>query len=312
MARSSFLYLIDVAMRSLVYTKFGSFLNINTQSSIAADNINKGVLLIPKGVAQREVAEKRGEVYLDFVNLWRTGEEFSWSRNKTFVARTGMSLQSVDPTQTITARAVPADLAYSIWFWSRDLDKLGQCIEEYLFWTHQFPKLSIMLNDLYPLEFDLHFGASVDESPIDEKYKIGPYFVRHVTVNVDALIFKITSKGDIFRKILVNCYDSQNILNTAVVNVEDSNYDVDVADAVRMFQAKLFGIDFVNLSAQSLGIRKDFTADFTSGQVFFLENSTGNNGRFTVVSSSYVGGVTTIIVNEPLLSSVADGNLYIP
>ena len=310
--KTSFLYLIDVAMRSLVYLKFGSFLGINTQSSITSDNINKGVLLYPKELALREVSEKRGEVYLNFINLWRTGEEFSWKRNNTFAARMGLSMQGTDPTQTVNIKASPVDLSYSMWFWTRDLDKLGDCIQEYLFWPHSFPKLSILLNDLYPLEFDLHFGASVDESPLAEKYKIGPYFVRHVTINVDALVFKTTSAANVFRKILINCYDSQNILNTAVVNVDDESYDADIADATRMFRAKLFGIDYVTPASKSLGIRGDFTADFPTSQTFFIENSTGNNKPYSVVSSSYVSGITTIIVNETLPDSSVDGNIYIP
>lgn len=310
--KTSFLYLIDVAMRSLMYLKFGSFLGINTQSSIAGDNINKGVLLYPKELALREVSEKRGEIFLNFINLWRTGEEFSWKRNNTFAARTGLDVVGTDPTTTTNIKASPVDLTYSMWFWTRDLDKLGECIQEYLFWPHSFPKLSILLDDLYPLEFDLHFGASVDESPLAEKYKIGPYFIRHVTVNVDALMFSVSSQANLFRKILINCYDSQNLLNTAVVNVEDTNYDADVADAIRMFQAKLFGIDFVTPSVPSLGIRGDFTLDFPSGQTFFIENSTGNNKPYSVLSSAYVSGITTITVNETLPNSTADGNIYIP
>ena len=295
-----------------MYLKFGSFLGINTQSSLAAENINKGVLLYPKELALREVSEKRGEVYLNFINLWRTGEEFSWKRNNTYAARTGLSMQGTDPTKTVQIKASPVELTYSMWFWTRDLDKLGDCIQEYLFWPHTFPKLSILLDELYPLEFDLHFGASVDESPLAEKYKIGPYFIRHVTMTVDGLLFETSSLSNIFRKILVNCYDSQNLLTTATVTVGNSSYDADVADAVRMFEAKLFGIDFVNPSAHSFGIRNDFTADFPPAQKFFVENSTGNNKPYSVVSSSYAAGVTTIVVNETLLSSVVDGNLYIP
>ena len=57
----------DLAVKAALYNKFASHLGIDTESSIEADNINLGIQQYPKEVAQRIIAEKRGETYLEFV-----------------------------------------------------------------------------------------------------------------------------------------------------------------------------------------------------------------------------------------------------
>lgn len=51
----------------------------------------------------------------------------------------------------------------------------------------------------------------------------------------------------------------------------------------------------------------DCTADFTAGTEVFVSFSTANNGEYTVASSSFGGGNTSIVVNEAIPSSTADG-----
>lgn len=53
----------------------------------------------------------------------------------------------------------------------------------------------------------------------------------------------------------------------------------------------------------------DCTAEYTAGTEIFVSFSTANNGEYTVASSSFGGGNTSIVVNEAIPSSTADGKI---
>ena len=59
----------------------------------------------------------------------------------------------------------------------------------------------------------------------------------------------------------------------------------------------------------SFQIGGDFTADFVAGLAFTVSGSTGNDGSYTVASSSFSGGLTTIVVNETISDGTADGSI---
>jgi hypothetical protein len=54
----------------------------------------------------------------------------------------------------------------------------------------------------------------------------------------------------------------------------------------------------------------DLTSDIASGDVIKVKASTGNDGWYTVVSSTFSGGNTVIVVDEAIPSAVADGTIY--
>lgn len=75
-----------------------------------------------------------------------------------------------------------------------------------------------------------------------------------------------------------------------------------------------YGINEVSLTANSMILKSthgDVTAIFAAGKVFSVISSTGNDGTYTVTSSSVAGGITTIIVTETIPDSTDDGEILI-
>ena len=217
-----------------------------------------------------------------------------------------------EDVETITA--VPADMDYTFWVWSRDLDALNDCVETFLFWTQTNPKLAMTLDDKYSLNYDLRFGRSRDESPLDAMYDKGKYFVKGFQFTLEGWLFQTGVAAEEFSKIRVECFDSQQLETTeySEIIVDDSNYNSELHDALLMFQARLYGIGTIDTTTGVIGIPGSFSSDFADSSQFFLENSTGNNGKYTVASVSYDGTYTNITVNGTLTDDTVDGNLYIP
>jgi hypothetical protein len=213
----TFLKDIDEALRSVVYTKFLDNMGFSSNES-------DDVIFYPKEIAQRIISEKRGVATLEFANIWRIGTNVDWTRQRTPLARRGLYGAYVDgeaPSSEVsgekialfTAKTVPATLDYNIWFWSQDRDKLNAVTETYLFWQHVNPNLDIYYNDVYPLEFDLHFGEIIDESDLPSMFEIGRYFVIRVPIRVEGWVFSATSTKTI-KKIIVTLYDEDDIEST--------------------------------------------------------------------------------------------------
>jgi len=302
---------IDLALKTLLYHRFGSVLGIDTQSSSEEGNINEGIVQAPKEVALRAVSEKRGEDFLEFINFWRMSTSPSWSRQRTPVARRGLWLANTDNNKTDTThvKAVPADLNYNVWFWSKSLDKVYQCIEEYMFWQHDDPNLKLKYNDLYEIEPDLHFGEIVDESTVDDMYSRGLIFTFKMPIKIDAWILKGLSFKTI-NKIVLTMYDKDSVTDYSEIVVEDSYQDVELEAFLRMFRKKLYAILGIDLENNSIIIPNDRVSDFTIGETIFVRNSTANNGMYTVVSTSFVDPNTEVKVLEPLVDDTANGNIY--
>ncbi len=312
MATTSFFYAMDTAMRSLLFTKFGATLGINTLNSGTADNINQGVVQAPKDIALRELAEKRGGSFLEFINFYRSPGTFDWERNRSRVARSGLTVEGDTENDVSLIKAVPVKLDYDVWFWSNSYDKLGLVALEYLFWQHENPKLFMLLNSTYDLNFDLHFDPIIDESPIELKYEIGKFFVFRMGITLDSWLFRVTDlSGGTISKITLRNHDTLNVTNENTLILEHPDYDAQLAAAVRMFHARLYGIFAVSVDDNTFTVLADFTGDFTVGVKFFVENSTGNNIQYTVVSSVLISGNTIITVTEIIVDSTADGNIYI-
>ena len=308
----SFLYSYDVAIRTLAYTRFGSILGINTLGDTAADSINQGVVLCPKGIARRWVAEKRGKTFLDFINIYRTQVAFSWKRQRTIVARRGLYATIDGNTQTLKAN--PVDLTYNMWFWSNSLDKINQCIEKYIQWQHDTPKVSLTYDDTYTLNPDLSFTPVIDESAIEDVFNIGKVWCFRMPLSVQGWIITSTTETGLIAKIRLTTYDKDNLESYTDIVVDGSNQDTELAAALRMFRANLYGIVDVDSTGKTFAVYEDQTADFTVGRQFIVENSTANNEMYTVVTSVYAEGtnLTTITVSETIVDETVDGNIYLP
>jgi len=310
MASSSFTKIIDNSLKTLLFTKFATILGID-QSGTVVDNINKGIVQCPQEIALREIAEKRGETFLEFINFWRMGTSPSWSRQRTSTARRGFYVATTDDdkTETIHLKAMPVDLNYNVWFWSKDLDKVYQCIEKYIFWQQDNPNLILSYDDTYSLELDLHFGEIVDESTIDEKYTSGMLFIYKLPIKVDAWIFEGINYSTI-KKIALRCYDKDEVTDYTEIVVEDSNQNTELEAALRMFRKNLYGILEVDSASKKIIIPGNFASDFSVSDRIVWENSTDNDEVYTIVSASDVDENTEIVVSETIVSDIADGNIY--
>lgn len=187
--------IFDLGLKTLVYNTFSSIMELTSETNEITFN--------PKEIAIRKIAENRGKTAMEFINIWRTSMQFSWERQRSSVGRRGISTiyKTLDvqgtPTSkagVITIKAVPVDLDYEVTFWSQSLDKLMQVAERYLFWQHMDPNLNISLDletsgEVFPLEFDLHFGSIKDDSQIVEQYEKGRYFVYTMPIKIDGWVF---------------------------------------------------------------------------------------------------------------------------
>jgi len=317
MASSSFLYGYDLAIKAVLYSRFASILGIDTQHSSETENINEGIYQFPKAVAQRISAEKRGATFLEFMNFYRVGAEFSWERNRTPLSRRGQWVNTVTAagSDTIHLKAVPVNLRYDVWFWSKDLDKINQIVEKYLFWQQETSKLSISYIDTYDNSYsltpDLHFGEIIDESTVDDQYQSGLIYVHRMPITVDAWVFEGLSFKTI-SKIRVTFYDKDDVTNYSEIIVEDINQNTELEAALRFFRRTVYDIDSIDLTANSISIVGEFDSDFTAGDRVDICNSTDNNGTYTIssVGATYADNKTTVVLDGALTSSTADGTIY--
>ena len=194
---SSYIKTIDDAVKSAVYSKFRSYFGL---TSFVND-----IVFAPKEIQQRKIAEKRGNDSVEFIGVWRRNMKFDWNRNKYSVAHHGLMLEyaTSEKKTIITAKAVPVSMDYDIWFWTRDYDKMMQATEAYLFWQFNNPNLILNYMDRYPMEMDMHFfGGVVDESPYNQTYDKGTYFVSKMGLTLDGWIFTSLSSYTILSIIL--------------------------------------------------------------------------------------------------------------
>jgi hypothetical protein len=199
---TSFIQIVDLGMKALVFNRFKDIMNLVEES--------QDCVLYPKEIAQRKIAEKRGEGTVEFISLWRDGTKFAWERQRSPVSRHGMYMEfeTEDKHDIIQVTAVPADLEYNIWFWSKSLEVLQQVAEKYMFWQHRDPNLALLFADRYNLELDLHFGALIDESSLPEAFEKGEYFVLKAPIKVDGWVFEAPFDVKTILKIHVAIFDS--------------------------------------------------------------------------------------------------------
>jgi len=179
---SSFIQTIDNGVKALVFSKFKSYLNLN--------NLNQDMVFFPFEIAQRKIAEKRGEATVEFMSVWRYGLQFDWSRQRSTLARRGLVMNYVNSSsksQLVTIKAVPATIDYHFWLWSRNLDSIMQAAESYLFWVHDHPQLVLFYNGLYEMDMYMKFGSAIDRTNYNI-YEKGQYFVYEFSISLEGWV----------------------------------------------------------------------------------------------------------------------------
>lgn len=310
----SVLYTYDVAMQMLMFTRFASILGINSELT-DTDSVNKGVVLCPRGIAEREIAEKRAQIFLEFINVYRTSVAFSWPRQNTLVARRGFTyLKPTGGVGVIKADAV--DIEYSAGFWSNDLDKINLCVEKYLQWQHETPKITLLFNNEFGMNPDIQFNGVVDESRIEDVFEDGKVWTFRMTAKLDGWLPKINEADDtkLIQKIQLTTYDKDTISDYSTIVVPGLGQNVALEAALRMFRSNLYGITGVSSVSKTFTVKGDRSSEFTAGVKFHVENSTENDEIYTVISSSYDEGEdeTVVVVAETIAGDTVDGNIYRP
>lgn len=301
---SSFLQTIDIGLRASLFSKFEDLLDLVS--------INRGVVFYPKEVAFRMIAEKKGTAISEFINVWRVSIAPSMERQRTPVARRGMVMKYVDDTDLVAStvvKAMPVDLEYNVWFWTKNIENINLIAERYLFWQQDNPNLSLYYNTIYPVEFDLHFGELVDESNVPSMLDKGNHFCMRVPIKMDGWVFVGDNDSKIIQKIELELYDSQNLTNYKECIFESDDYDGDVEAALRLYEEHIFGILGVSVSAKTFTVNRTSASEFVANAYIYVDDSTGNDGRYTIVSA--VDGVdnTVVTVLEDISDSTVDGTV---
>lgn len=216
---TSFIQSIDNTAKTLIYTKFGPYLNLSSQ--------NKDLVFAPKEIAQRKIAEKRGESSVEFISMWRNSITLDWERQNSIIGRNGISLNYVDSTtkaQIVTIKGVPVNIDYDVFLWSRDLDKITQATEAFVQWLHNRPQLVVYYAGQYEMDMYMHLKEITDVSDYNI-YEKGQYFVSKFNLKLDAWALTTISSRTIL-KIIVDFFlregtvpnQTDTLLNEYVIN----------------------------------------------------------------------------------------------
>lgn len=235
---NSFLRTIDIGLQGLLFSKFSSILKL--------EDINTGIVNFPKEISLREIAEKRGNVELEYMSMFRKVLGPDWSRGRTPASRRGFAMDytNANKTDATWLKAVPAKMKYEVTFYTKYWERLNLIAERYLFWQHESPVLDMKLNveyDQVNFEYDfklhLHFNDLEDESTIREKFDKGAIYCMSTTVDVDGIVL-IADSMKVIKSIILTVYDQDGLATDAdfsEVIVEDSNQDAELEIALKLY-----------------------------------------------------------------------------
>lgn len=185
MATTSWTQIVDNAVKLMIFNRFGPFLNLS--------DANKDLVLAPRQIAQRMIAEKRGAgSTVEFISVWNEPAKFDWARQNSPTGRKGFTMEYTagsggSNSQIITIKAVPVLLDYKFCVWSLYLDEIKQVVESYSKWLHDYPNLKIFYSGLFEMDMYLKFGTPLDTTDYDI-YEKGKYFVYEFPLTVDGWV----------------------------------------------------------------------------------------------------------------------------
>jgi len=306
---------VDDALKVLLYTRYGDILGMNTGDDSQDDKIDRSVIQAPREMALRKIAEKRGEDFLEFINFWRVATGPAWDRQRTPLARRGVWLTNTDAGRlhAINVKAQPVNVVYNAWFWSKDLDKVYQCVERYIFWQQDYPKIDLTytFDDTRTFSYspELQFGEIQDESTTPEEFDRGIMHIWQMPIKIDAWVLDGYQVRTI-TKIQLTVYDKDSVTNYSEIVVPDSSQDVSLANQLRLSIGELYAIDSLDLDTNSLTVPNDRCDDFLVGDHVRIQDSTSNDNSYVVNSVTLVDGKTVLGLTGALIDSTVDGVLY--
>lgn len=174
--------------------------------------VNKDILYAPDELAFRMRAEKDGrkittdsegliqptdKYTADFMNVWCTSIDFSWERQRTSVARSGIGSNYSDVTpggkeKAVIQRAVPVDMTFSVSLWTKYRENVEHFIQEFMFWQQDNPNIELFYDEDKKMEFDVKIGPRVeyDDLSVKQQFLEGKYWKYTFSFVVEVWVVK--------------------------------------------------------------------------------------------------------------------------
>lgn len=156
-------------------------------------DIKKDSVICPKEVAQRRIAEKKGNAHVEFFNIWRANTEFDKARQRYIVGKTGIPMQNPDGGAIKFYKFLPTVINYKFWVWSHSLNNLNKCAERYMFWLYNNPKLDLLIDDQYTISNNILFSDYSAEHTVGQQYDKGTIYVYSFELMLEAWILDFSS-----------------------------------------------------------------------------------------------------------------------
>lgn len=223
---ASWLTCLDQLMRLRWFHKFKDILRYSDPN---IDSVKA-----PFEIAQRDVAEKKGENWVEFFNIWSSAPEFDDERSRATIADSGAYMQKLAGAGIKNYRFVPADLKYSVWVWTQYKNRLQRIASRFLFWRYQNPLLDVIVDNAYHMPMILQLDGITDESNFSQKYERGKIFVYR---------FDFILKGWVLDE--DTPVDGTKIIKSIQLNISDSTKDPNFVqlDTDWIFQGSQIGME---------------------------------------------------------------------
>lgn len=198
MATTSWTQIVDNAVKLMVFNRFSPILKIYDS--------NKDLVLCPKTIAQRMIAEKRGAGTVEFISVWNDPPVFDWARQNSPMGRKGLQMvytagSGGSNSQIVTIKAVPVVLEYKFYIWSLDLDTIKLAVESYAKWLYDYPNLKLFYSGLYEMDMYLKFKQPNDVTDYNI-YEKGKYFIYEFPLTIEGWVLTSILTPTIFEIVL--------------------------------------------------------------------------------------------------------------
>lgn len=145
----------------------------------------------------------------------------------------------------------------------------------------------------------------------------GGYGAPNITIDdVDEATITVTNLNDPDTEYEVDVFDTLPNTDDEEFRIENTDIGLSssdtITDSIYMFSYCLsgnFAITDVNTGTKTFTISGNRSGVFSAGEQFAIEDSTGNDGNYTVVSITYSAPNTLIVVSETIPDATVDGNI---
>jgi len=231
--------------------------------ALPSERINKDIIYQPIDIALRERAERQvdsktaesAKYDLEFINVWLEDLVYAKSRRRIGVSRFGPMTSFNDPNSKTFVkmhRAVPADLTYSITFWTKYKDRMDTFLQEFTFWQEDNPNVGLYYEEDKRLEFDIIVDpATVSAEQVKSMFIEGKYWRYTVNILVEAWILRNVEVRTA-KEIQLEAYIADDLKTKEAAN---KFLDQTITSDTFLSVAQLVG-DLTDLTAHELAIKK--------------------------------------------------------